>query len=117
MSEKDYKMALESVRDYIIQNNLYEPKTFYPEYDFMCKSFSRMAISEILNRMNDETLTLPWVESKSIIDILNIFIDEMSCYMTSETDPKKIYIFCMGEIVGKGILKIYREKVMRYGKN
>lgn len=102
--------AVSVIREYI-EKCLFEPNFNWPKYEFDLRSYSRWAANEILERVIEETLRPPpnisGYETKSPINIIKEFIEEMDDFY-EVSDSKRIqYICSIAREAAKDILYLF----------
>ena len=92
----NYTMAILTVRRYI-NETLSVPRNSWSKRDFETRTYSRWAANEIMERLMEEELKLPYhisgIEAKTPIEIVDGFIEEMDVAVESTNNSDHKFMF------------------------
>lgn len=92
--EENVQKIIKHIEDYY-----FEPRSNWPDYYFIQRSYSIWAVNELLA----DIISNPLI---STIDIINNFIIKMEVFSQIKEDTTASYIFSIAKEVGEDILKL-----------
>ena len=108
-----YDRDIKIIEDYI-DEYLYMPKSYWPDWEYDIQAYSRCAGEEILERVIVEALKLPphitGIEPKETTEIIEEYISDMDYFYEISRDTHKKLIFFMARDVGIEILNLFKRR-------
>ena len=108
MDEKDVLKAMRYIEMFVPYPDIKEPKDIFESH-----SYSRWAANELLERMINETMKIPFIseeESLSAIEVISDFIDDMELCLETAPDSDSRRIFDIAKSEGEHILQYVTRK-------